>query len=102
MLTPRDVDRLVASYTDGFTVYELAAEFQVSRGTVSQHLKARGVRLRLSPMTPKEVQEVLDLYDQGLPMAEVADRVGRSTSLVCLTLKRAGITARDTHGRLRP
>jgi hypothetical protein len=35
-------------------------------------------------------------------MCQVANRLGRSTSPVCLTLKRSGVRARNTHGCLRP
>jgi hypothetical protein len=101
LLRPSEIDRLVTAYVAGATLYELATVFQISRGTMSQHLKDRGTRLRLSPMTPSEIDEVISLYAQGLPMSEVADRVGRSTSLICLTLKRAGIRTRDSHGRPR-
>lgn len=101
LLRAAEVDALVGRYEAGATVYQLAAEFRISRGTVSNHLHARGIRLRLTPMTKSETQTAIALYREGLTMAEVADQVGRSASLISLTVKRAGMTARDSHGRPR-
>ena len=60
--------------------------FQISRGTVSAHLRAAGITLRLSPLTPEEADRAVRLYIGGLSTAQVAERLGRSASLICLTL----------------
>lgn len=100
-LRPDEIDRLVEGYRAGATVCQLAREFEISRKTVSHHLHDRGVRFRLARMTDEEARAAIAFYRQGLSMEQVAERLGRSTSLICLTLKRAGIQARDTHGRVR-
>ena len=41
------------------------------------------------------------LYAQGLSIAAVARAIGRSDKLVWLTLKRAGIRRRSSHGQPR-
>lgn len=100
-LTPVQVGCLVQRYNAGATVYELAPEFGIGRQTVSKYLKAAGVQFRLSSLTEAEVEEVIWLYGTGLSLAKVGERVGREASLIHLTLRREGITCRDSHGRER-
>lgn len=38
-----EIDELVAAYAAGATINELAEKFECNRGTVSAHLKRRGV-----------------------------------------------------------
>lgn len=45
-LTEAEIDRLVERYESGQTTYQLAEEFMCWRGTISKHLKARGVKIR--------------------------------------------------------
>lgn len=42
-LRPHQVDELVAAYQTGATVKQLAVALSVHRGTISKHLRARGI-----------------------------------------------------------
>src|SRR5665213_112321 len=42
-LRPAEIEELVAGYQDGATVYQLAAQFRISRSTVSQHLEREDI-----------------------------------------------------------
>jgi DNA-binding NarL/FixJ family response regulator len=101
-LSPKEIRAAVEAYKAGATAREIGERLGVDRRTISGHLKAVGVRLRLSPLTPEEAAHAAHLYAGGLSMAQVGERLGRSNSLIRLTLKRAGIRSRDSHGQDRP
>jgi hypothetical protein len=71
-LNDAQLARLCKRYGAGETVSKLAGEFQVSRSTVSANLKAAGITLRLSPLSPDEAALAVHLYIDGLSMAQVA------------------------------
>lgn len=100
-LTESEISILVANYRAGSPITALADKFEVNRQTIAVHLKRQGVMLHVTRMSDEEAEEALRLYATGLSMTQVGKRLGRSASLVYLTLKRRGITARDSHGRPR-
>ena len=90
---------LVNRYLAGATVYELAAEFDMSRSTVSNRLKRAGVTLRLGPPTREIIDEIVRLYKGGASLAAVGEQVGFAPGTVHRHLRNRGILTRDTHGR---
>lgn len=102
LISPKEVDELVAGYEAGATARQLAVSHGWHRHTVERALRSRGIQSRLRSLTEIEAHEVVALYAQGLSIAQVAERIGRSSKLVLNTLRRAGVATRDTHGRERP
>ncbi len=98
-LNATELTQLVAGYQAGATVYELADQFGVNRNTVAKHLKAQGVRLRLSSLTEDELARAIELYATGLSTAKVGAKLGRDHSTIWQALKGAGVQLRDSHGR---
>ena len=92
---------LVVRYHAGATVYDLAREFSIARGTASTHLKAAGVTLRCGPLSAEEIARAIDLYVTGLSLAAVGKEISRDPAAIWRALKAAGIERRDTHGRER-
>ena len=93
--------RLVERYLAGATVYDLAREFSIARGTASKHLNAAGVTLRCGPLSAEEIARAIELYLEGLSLVAVGKELGRDHAAIWRALKAAGIERRDTHGRER-
>lgn len=70
------IDLLVKEYQDGKTVYELAARFGVSRGTVTKHVTSRGVKMRMQGLDPSDLPEVQRLRGEGLSFEKIGRRLG--------------------------
>lgn len=100
-LNASQIDRLIASYQAGATVYELASQFYIDRRTVSIHIKRRGVAFRHQPPSAEVIDTMIRLYESGLSLADVGKQVGVNASSVHAHLRARGVRTRDTHGRER-
>jgi hypothetical protein len=90
---------LVIGYKTGLTVYQLAEQFRINRGTVSKLLEREGVPRRGRPLSHAQVDQATELYATGLSLVSVGKRLGCDGSTVHLALRKAGVRMRDTHGR---
>jgi DNA-binding CsgD family transcriptional regulator len=93
------VDELVLAYESGLTVYELAKRFKCHRTTVSGHLRARRVVMRLKPMTEEDVDRAVELYESGLSFVKVGDRLGRDGETIRQRLIERGVERRGRKNR---
>jgi DNA-directed RNA polymerase specialized sigma24 family protein len=100
-LSEVQVQQMTTRYLEGASVYELSVEFDICRSKVSERLKVNGVRMRLSPPSDQEICEMVRLYESGLSLAAVGERVGKSVGTVKRHVVEYGVHMRDTHGRLR-
>jgi DNA-directed RNA polymerase specialized sigma24 family protein len=100
-LRPDEVARVIERYTAGATTYELAAEFGCHRNTISGALRKAGVRLRLDGLTTEQIEQAVGLYESGLSLQVVANRLGSTARTVHSRLLERGVAMRDTHGRSR-
>jgi len=91
----------VADYEAGIPTTQLTTKYSIGKGTVLRLLRAHGVQLRHQSLTEPEIQQVIQLYVQGLSLARVGERFGRDASYIALVLERAGVPRRDPHGRER-
>ena len=89
-LTEAQVVEMAARYEEGATVYELAAEFDCNRTTVSARLKEAGVAMRLQSPTSETVDSMVRLYATGFSFQEIGKLVGFCTNTVrnCLQGRR--------------
>jgi len=88
-------------YQAGATVYQLAKEFGISRHTVSARLKKAGITMRQQSPGDKLIDLMVRLYESGLSLAMVGNRVGASPGTVRRYLLIHGVQMRDSHGRKR-
>ena len=88
-------------YRNGATVYQLAQKFGISRHTVSERLKKKGVTMRGQTPVGELIDSMVGLYESGLSLAEVGVRVGASPGTVHRYLRIHGVQMRDSHGRKR-
>lgn len=95
VLRPLEIEALGTRYQSGATVYDLADEFQISRETVSRHLKAAGVQMRRRSLTPDQVEQAARLYADGLSLMDIGSQLHVHGSTVNLVLRRHGVTMRN-------
>lgn len=88
----------MASYRAGKSVYELAAEHSCHRTTISGILKRSGVTMRRKPARETQIREMVRLYESGLSLAKVGERVGFSDGTVHRYLRERGVRMREVHG----
>lgn len=98
-VSPEKAARIVAGYQSGKTVYELANEHRINRVTVSEVLKREGVKLRRQPPSEQQIRQMTRLYESGLSLKKVGDRLGFNATTVRANLLKAGVRMRDSHGR---
>ena len=92
-------DQIVEAYIAGGTVYELAREFDCHRVTISAVLKRRGVTLRRLSPSDEQVAEMIRLYESGLSLSKVGERLGFNATTVLHRLRAAGHTIRSSYPR---
>jgi len=88
-------------YRTGATLYQLAKEFGISRHTVSERLKKAGIAMRQQSPGDKPIDLMVRLYESGLSLAMVGNRVGASPGTVRRYLLINGVQMRDSHGQKR-
>jgi hypothetical protein len=102
---------LLAAYTDGVPVRQLAARFKVHRGTVSEIARRAGLEPR-GPTLPQPTREApARTYTDGLTLVEVGVKLGishnavRSAVVACGETETVTLIRCDTgphHWVLRP
>lgn len=97
-LSDEKVSQIVTAYKAGKTVYELAAEYDCHRATISAVLKRQGVALRRTSPTAEQIDEMVHLYETGYSLAKVGERLGFNATTVLSQLKARGVATRDAHG----
>jgi len=96
-LSTERIADMCQKYRSGATVHELAREFNMNRGTVSVHLKASGVTLRLQPPSEESIVEMVKLYQSGLSCAIIGAKLRLSPQTVLRRLKERGVELRGAH-----
>ncbi len=95
------IQELIAGYQSGSTVYELGAQFEIERRTVSAILHRHDVPMRRRGLSPDQVDHAIHLYNLGWSLARVGERLDVDHTTVLTKLRERGIPTRDTHGRTR-
>ena len=93
------MERLIAYYRAGTTVYTLGSQFGIDRRTVGAILKRHGVQTRWQRLSPARIDEAVELYESGWSLARIAERVGVTPTTVHRRLRDRGVRMRDTRGR---
>lgn len=65
-------------YRDGMSIPELSGRFRTYHRTSMAHLARRSVPLRKRELDPTQVDEAVDLYDDGLTLMEIGRKFGVS------------------------
>lgn len=92
--------KLLAGYTAGVPVREVATRFKVHRGTLREIARQAGLAARQPELHDAIRQDAARLYADGLTLAQVAGRVGISDEAVRSAVLACGDTIRPS-GRRR-
>ena len=98
-LRDAELDRLVAGYQSGATVYELADQFGVHRHTVSDILERNDVPRRYQKLSSEQIETARSLYRSGLSLTKIGHQVDRSAETIRQALLRVGIQMRPRNGQ---
>jgi len=100
LLTPAQVDELVARHQVGEGVVALAKAYGVHRSTITAHLDRRGARRRLG-LPEDQVQRGGRLYLRGLTLDEIAAELGTSQRTAGRAVASLGVPRRPAGPRPR-
>lgn len=98
-LSADEQGEVVKSYQAGKTINAVAREFRLHRTTVTSILDRHGVPVRSHYMTEKHLDEARMLYESGLSLARIGDRLSFDAQTVRTHLFRAGVQIRGAHER---
>jgi transposase-like protein len=99
LLDAIEVDELVAGFHGGASVARLARLFGIHRGTVSKHLRARGIDPSPKGLSLDDVPAALQLYREGWTYGQIAEKFGVGETTVRDRLHQAGVPKVDRYGR---
>jgi DNA-binding CsgD family transcriptional regulator len=91
-LTPSEVQQIIESYQNSAKVYELAAQFNCHRTTISAHLKRNGIQP--SNKIKLDTKLLVDLYENGNSAAQIAEILNISKMSVLRYLHANGVAMR--------
>jgi hypothetical protein len=96
ILTPAQIDDLVAHYLAGGTVDGLARDFKVYRATARDHLVRRGVPLRhvKVELSSERLGEAAALYEGGATLRQLGVQFAVSPNTMRSRLAKMGVTIR--------
>jgi DNA-directed RNA polymerase specialized sigma24 family protein len=99
-LDEEQTQKIIQEYVDGATVYELSRQFGISRQTVSKILHRSGVPIRMTGLSPEQINEGVWLYEAGESLARIGGRLSVDAGTVHDRLRERGV--RDAQGQERP
>jgi hypothetical protein len=77
---------------------DLAAEFGVAKSTILGILRANNVVVRRQPLTGEQVSEATRLYESGLSLSKVAERLKVNQETMRVAILDAGVRLRPPTG----
>lgn len=92
---------IVDGYRAGASMKELAREHGVHRTTVRAALDRYGESPRNHAISSAQVAAASRLYQSGLSLAAVGEKLGFNAQTIATHLRRAGVSLRDPHGRVQ-
>lgn len=98
-LEPDHIEKLLARYQAGATVYELGDQFGIDRKTVSRTLRRHHIPMRRTSLRPDQVDQVARLYKEGWSTAEIAEHLNTHQRTVQRRLAAKDITMHGTNRR---
>ena len=102
-LEPDQVEKLIANYQAGATVYELGAQFKINRKTVSRTLRRHHIPMRRTSLRPEQINEAARLYQHGWSTGHIAQHLNTHQRTVQRRLAEKDVTMHSTNQRrLKP
>lgn len=89
---------MVERYEAGETSTALAEAYGVAKSTILGILRANSVVVRRQPLTAEQVSEAARLYDSGLSLSQVAERLKVNQETMRVAIMGSGVTIRPATG----
>ncbi|GAA2021896.1 hypothetical protein GCM10009819_00510 [Agromyces tropicus] len=89
---------VVARYEAGETSTALATGYGVAKSTILSILRANSAVVRRQPLTAEQVSEAARLYESGLSLSQVAERLTVNQETMRVAILAAGVTLRPPTG----
>ncbi|MGO9456071.1 MAG: hypothetical protein ACLP62_03335 [Acidimicrobiales bacterium] len=93
-LDEQEVADLVACYSAGVLLDDLASTFQVNQTTIQKYVRAHGLPRRSAMVEQRQLDEVVQLYGAGRSVDFIAARLGIGATTVRRALVKAKVTIR--------
>lgn len=93
-LTPEEMARLAEEYKAGKTTTQLEVQFQLSHGSVVKLLQDQGVTIRSRGLSQVELEQIVECYESGLSIVQVAQKLGRADSTIWRALLKMKVKMR--------
>ena len=100
-LSPREIENLIARYNAGSSLRALSLEYCISRSGLRHLLLGEGVALRAHGITSEDAEEAVRLYESGLTIRQVAERIGSSFGTVRTALHEHEVVMRTSGKAIR-
>lgn len=92
------VAEVVAVYQSGATIKELVSRFEISRTTVTAHLRRAGIETRYRRLDHGQIEEAARLYTDGKSLARVGRQFEINAGTVRQALMKYGVAIRLRRG----
>lgn len=89
---------VIERYEAGETTTALAQAYGVAKSTILGIVRANSVVLRRQPLTAKQVSEAARLYNSGLSLSQVAERLKVNQETMRVAIMGSGVTIRPATG----
>lgn len=89
---------MIERYEAGETSTALAQAYGVAKSTILGILRANSVVVRRQPLTAEQVSEAARLYESGLSLSQVAERVKVNQETMRVAILDAGVMLRPPTG----
>lgn len=93
------LERLQADYEAGATTRQLAARYGIGKTSVQYYLHQAGVPLRRQALTPKQIDQAIELYAAGFSFDSIGATLDVVGSTVYRAFELAGLSIRRKGGR---
>lgn len=93
-LPPEVIDELVQRYKSGEFTTDLSREYGISKSGFLKLLRDEGVKLRKQPITPEDERRAVELYESGMTIYGVIERVGYSYGVINRMVHKRGVNVR--------
>ncbi|MEV8359182.1 hypothetical protein [Microbacterium sp. NPDC076895] len=85
---------VIERYEAGETSTALAEAYGVAKSTILGILRTNSVVVRRQPLTPEQVSEAARLYNSGLSLSQVAERLRVNQETMRVALLKSGVALR--------
>jgi len=95
-------EELVEAYRATGSIWKAAKRLGLCGQSVHERLRRLGYEMTHQVWTLEEVKEARSLANQGEPLGQIANRIGRTYSAVALKLSRLGVGIQKKSGKWKP